>query len=205
MHIYFRCTSLSKKTLKIVKESGNDAILQLKDNQKKLAKKCEKITKQIESIDEYFDNTEWHWRKEFRKSEVFNAKNLRISLDKEWLEYVESIIKVTRKTKTFDTKTKTWKERSEISYYISTFSSTAKVFHYAIRSHWWIENRNHYVKDVTMKEDLSRIRVNPQNFAKLRSFWLNIMRKEKVTDVENEMYENVLDINNMLVKYADII
>ena len=60
-------------------------------------------------------------------------------------------------------------------------------------------------KDVTMREDLSRIRVNPQNFAKLRSFWLNIMRKKKITDIENEMYINVLDIRKMLRKYAKIL
>ena len=205
MCIHFWCNALPKKTLKIVKDTCNDAILQVKDNQKTLNKRCEQIANKTDLIDMFSDTCKWHWREEFRKTEIYTASDKRVSLDSEWLEYLEMIIKVTRVTKILDTKTKKYKNRSEISFYVSTFSSTAKVFHHWIRSHWWIENRNHYVKDVTMREDLSRIRVNPQNFAKLRSFWLNIMRKNKVTDVENEMYINVLDIRKMLRKYAKIL
>jgi len=39
--------------------------------------------------------------------------------------------------------------------------------------HWLVENSNHYVRDVTMLEDSSRIRINAHIFAKLRSFALN--------------------------------
>ena len=145
MYIHFWCNALPKKTLKIVRDTGNDAILQVKDNQKTLNRRCEQIAKQTDLIDTFSDTYKWHWREEFRKSEIYIASDLRASLDSEWLEYIEMIIKVTRTTKIFDTRSKTHNNRSEISYYVSTFSSTAKVFHHWIRSHWWIENRNHYV------------------------------------------------------------
>jgi len=51
----------------------------------------------------------------------------------------------------------------------------AEEFRQAIHNHWGIENRNHYVRDVCMGEDRSRIRTNPHIMAKLRSFALNIL------------------------------
>lgn len=46
------------------------------------------------------------------------------------------------------------------------------------RSHWGIENRVHYVRDVTMLEDLSRVRTPTaaQGMAAIRNFLLNIIR-----------------------------
>ena len=81
----------------------------------------------------------------------------------------------------FDTKTNTWKNSDETAFYISTIVLSARDFCLAIRNHWGIENRNHYVRDVTMGEDKSRIRTNPHIFAKLRSFALNILRKTRLT------------------------
>ena len=46
----------------------------------------------------------------------------------------------------------------------------------ATRKHWGIENGLHYVRDVTLREDASRIRTNPGIFARLRSFAYNILR-----------------------------
>ena len=37
----------------------------------------------------------------------------------------------------------------------------AEIFASAIRGHWAVENENHWVRDVTLAEDASRIRVNP--------------------------------------------
>jgi hypothetical protein len=46
----------------------------------------------------------------------------------------------------------------------------------AIRHHWHIENRSHYVRDGSFAEDASRIHRNPGIFARLRSFAANILR-----------------------------
>ncbi|MBC7953927.1 MAG: transposase [Rhodospirillaceae bacterium] len=58
----------------------------------------------------------------------------------------------------------------------------------AIRGHWGIENRNHYVRDVSCDEDKSRIRDNPGIIARARSFALNIMRKNGITNVAQALW-----------------
>jgi hypothetical protein len=44
-----------------------------------------------------------------------------------------------------------------------------------------------------LKEDESRIRVNPENMSALRSFALNILRINKIENIKGEIYENSLD------------
>jgi hypothetical protein len=46
----------------------------------------------------------------------------------------------------------------------------------AIRAHWAIENREHYVSDSSFAENASRIRKNAGIFARIRSFAVNILR-----------------------------
>jgi hypothetical protein len=53
---------------------------------------------------------------------------------------------------------------------------TAKIAADAIREHWGIENKSHYTRDVTFREDASRIRKNPGIFARLRSIAYNVLR-----------------------------
>ena len=69
----------------------------------------------------------------------------------------------------------------------------AKIFANAIRNHWAIENRNHWVRDVTMAEDASRIRINPGVMARLRSQALNIARANGVTNIANALYTAAID------------
>ena len=92
----------------------------------------------------------------------------------------------------FDTKKKVWKNTNATSFYIATTILSAKEFCQAIRNHWGIENKNHYVRDVSMGEDKSRIRVNPHIFAKLRSFALNIMRANKIQNINLTLFNNCI-------------
>lgn len=69
----------------------------------------------------------------------------------------------------------------ETAYFISSLppATDAKIFYDGIRSHWQIENGLHYVKDVTFKEDQSRIRTgnSPQNKSLIINIVINIFRK----------------------------
>jgi hypothetical protein len=54
-----------------------------------------------------------------------------------------------------------------------------------IRSHWSIENQSHYVRDVTLGEDASRIRTKkaPRVMATLRNLVIGLLRLAGVTNV----------------------
>jgi hypothetical protein len=57
-----------------------------------------------------------------------------------------------------------------------------------------VENENHWVRDMTLAEDASRIRVNPGVMARLRSQALNIARANGVgsssPQLSNMSYES---------------
>ncbi len=174
----------------------------MKGNQPTLETRCLKIITNQKAGD-LFETTEMaHGRFEYRKTETYELSG-RNSLGVEWGEYVQTLIAVTRERHVYDTKTKTNKVSVEVSLYLASFIDSAEIFHQAIRDHWGIENRNHYVRDETMGEDKSRIRKNPQNFSKLRSLALNLMRKNKIENIDNEVYGNVLRFSRVLKKYSN--
>lgn len=98
----------------------------------------------------------------------------------------------------FNTKEKQWKTRKENSYYISTVTYEAQTMAKIIRGHWSIENSNNYIKDVVLKEDSSRIRINPGIMSRLRSFALNVLRANKVTNIKRTIFKNSMDLNRVL-------
>jgi predicted transposase YbfD/YdcC len=63
-------------------------------------------------------------------------------------------------------------------YYICSLKLTAQEFEKRIREHWLIENQNHWIRDVVLREDHSRIPsgMAAQNFAIIRSVVLNLLR-----------------------------
>jgi predicted transposase YbfD/YdcC len=66
----------------------------------------------------------------------------------------------------------------ERRYYLSSMPLDARLFARAIRCHWHIENRLHWVLDVVFHEDLSRLRsgAGPKNMATIRHMALNLLR-----------------------------
>jgi predicted transposase YbfD/YdcC len=69
----------------------------------------------------------------------------------------------------------------EVRYYISSLPGDARKIALAVREHWAIENSLHYVLDVTMNEDMSRVRKDnaPENLATLRRIAINMVKKDK--------------------------
>ena len=191
---------MPKKTFKSIKKSGNEAIVQVKGNQKYLLKNCQKATDKIKPRDKHISQEKSRNRIETRKVEIFNdsLKYFSANIKKQWGEYIKIIIRVDRTRKEFNTLDKKWKKSFERSYYISTIKLSVSEFAKAIRGHWAIENRNHCVKDVTMKEDNSRIRIKADLFARLRSFALNAMRANQVENISQELYKNALNIKGLL-------
>jgi predicted transposase YbfD/YdcC len=74
--------------------------------------------------------------------------------------------------------TRAGKPYHQIAYYISSLSLHAAQFAQGIRGHWGIENRLHWVKDVVLEEDSSRIRLGnaPANLSIIRSLAIAVLR-----------------------------
>lgn len=70
---------------------------------------------------------------------------------------------------------------TETRYYISSLPNDAALILKAARSHWGVENGLHWVLDVAMSEDTSRIRKDhaPENMALLRRIAVTLLRQEK--------------------------
>jgi predicted transposase YbfD/YdcC len=68
----------------------------------------------------------------------------------------------------------------ETRYYLARLPPDATVLGQAIRQHWEVENRLHWVLDVRFREDACPVRVGDgaQNLARLRHVALNLLRQE---------------------------
>ena len=73
------------------------------------------------------------------------------------------------------------KTSTQVRYFISSLPSDVEHFAKAIRGHWGIENRLHWVLDVTFRDDDSRVRKDqaPKNFAVLKHAAMNLLNKAK--------------------------
>lgn len=70
---------------------------------------------------------------------------------------------------------------TERRYYLASLGSEVETFARAVRSHWGVENKVHWIMDVCFREDQSRARAGyaAENLATLRRLALNLLRREK--------------------------
>jgi predicted transposase YbfD/YdcC len=69
----------------------------------------------------------------------------------------------------------------ERRYYLSSLKLDVETFARAVRGHWAVENKLHWVMDVCFREDQSRARQGyaAENLATLRRLALNLLKQEK--------------------------
>ncbi len=73
------------------------------------------------------------------------------------------------------------KTSHERRYYLCSAKLDAATFAKAVRAHWGIENRLHWVLDVIFRDDLARLRTGhgPQNMAVVKHFAVNLVHAAK--------------------------
>jgi predicted transposase YbfD/YdcC len=167
----------------------------VKGNQKELLDDCRVMAANDVPVDAFTAEPEsGHGRVEQRSVRVFECH---YTSDPEWTQWIVQVAQVHRVREVKDTKTGTWKRSEEIAFYASMQRHSAQAYERIIRSHWGIENRNHGVRDVSLKEDASRIRHNPGVMARCRSFVLNVLKANGVTNVAQTLYHNALCFKNL--------
>lgn len=169
-------------------------LIQLKDNQQNLLEDIECLAKTIKPCHTHTAEIEaGHGRITNRVTSVYQQNITDFVLDDDWAKYIKTVVKVSRNSAVLNTKTKQYNNRSETAFYLCNRIVDAAKAHQAVINHWSIENRNHYVRDVSLKEDDSRIRKNAYNISVLRSVAINVLRKNNITNVKGELYENSLN------------
>ena len=72
---------------------------------------------------------------------------------------------------------------TEKRYYISSLPAQPKILSHAVRQHWGVENKLHWVLDICFNDDQSRIRKGnaPRNIAIVKKTVLNLLQVIKKT------------------------
>lgn len=154
---------------------GGDYVLACKGNQPQLMRDVERIfAEPIEEdhLDRCIITNDGHGRQERR--EYRSCDQVKDIVDYTRWPHLRSVVMV-HSTRTSDGITS-----EETRYYISSLPLGAERIADAIRQHWGIENRVHWVLDVVFAADDSRARIgnSAHNLAIIRQLVLNVLRQE---------------------------
>jgi predicted transposase YbfD/YdcC len=163
---------------------GGDYLLAVKGNQGLLyrdIKAC--FADETLELDINTSENKGHGRVEKRVCQVLGGAAVidRLRHKNNWPS-LNTIVKVTAER----TSRKTGVVAEQTRYYICSLKQPgAERMQAAVRAHWGIENNLHWVLDMAMREDESRIRTDhaPANMAVLRHIALNLIRSDKTRKV----------------------
>lgn len=151
---------------------GNDYLIQVKGNQKRLRDRIIQITQEEQPLNTHQSEEKSRGRSVTRRTRVYTNPG---GIDEDWIG-LNRIINQTRSGQ------RGGQDFKEEHYYISSKEKDDGLyFAQGIRSHWGIENKQHWVKDVIMNEDHCRIRSKRivSNLSLFRSGIISIFRINK--------------------------
>jgi len=160
-------------------DKGADYLLAVKGNQGNLYKEVIEMFEKIKKPEfkkyiyqEDIEEGKDHGRIEKRHCITINK------LD--WLYEIHAWKNIKSIVKIISTVFKDGKETVEERYYISSLPGNANFINRAVRKHWHIENKLHWVLDVIFKEDYCRIRTGngAENFNTVRKIVVNTIKRD---------------------------
>ena len=168
---------MPKKTVKLIIDGENDYIITIKGNQPNLLKTVTELAESSIAIGTNVHYERLHGRSTTREVKVYLIPPNLLS---DWVG-ARSLIEVNRS----GTRPQGKKGRRQIvnyherHFYLSSLTYCAAEFAAAIRGHWSIENKLHWVKDVTLNEDncIHFGNYSPANWAMVRQFLVSLSRQ----------------------------
>lgn len=174
-----------KKTARLIVEGGGDYFMVVKENQPSLYEEIGLLFADP-PVGEVFDrdlSRRFHGDR-YEEREILVSSSLADYL--EW-PYVGQVCRIERRV---------WRKgrlRAEMGYAITSLKNAkANRLQKLWRGHWGIENKLHYVRDVTMGEDASQVRTRsaPEVMAALRNLTLSLLRLAGVQNVAAALRRN---------------
>ena len=165
---------------------GGDYVLALKANQNQLYERAQTLVAHSQTPDgprqvsqeQHVMYDKGHGRSEQRICTGLDISNWLFYLDPkgEW-SHLRTLVQVERRCQQNGTVT------VDTRLYISSLPCDSSLLQHAVRLHWGIENRVHWVLDVAFREDDCRIRKGhgAHNFSILRRLALNLLRQDTST------------------------
>jgi predicted transposase YbfD/YdcC len=161
-----------------IRDRGADYLLALKDNWPALCTEVKRFFAEADAaaLDAHQTTDGDHGRIESRRHVVCHDIQWLISgrrFPGEWRFRDLTMIAMVETESERDGKTTV-----EQRYYLSSAKLSAQQFAGAVRAHWHVENRLHWVMDVVFHDDLMRLRTQngPANMAAVRHISLNLIR-----------------------------
>jgi predicted transposase YbfD/YdcC len=168
-----------KEIASTIVDKGAHYLLAVKENQPRLLDDLREAFKHHppQDIDTDRQTELAHGRIEERSCRVITDMDWICNAD-QW-KGIRSIIEITGER----TDKKSGQYQKQVRYYISDLQQDAKDFNRLVRTHWSIENSQHWVLDVAFNEDASRKRAKnaAENFAILNRMALNIVKADTAT------------------------
>jgi predicted transposase YbfD/YdcC len=164
----------------VIIDSNNNYLIGVKKNQRTLYNQIESIIADKNNQSSSYTTLEKNkGRIELRHTMVSNSIEA-ISKDWKGLQQIIGVHRIVKEKKIL---------REETAYFISSRNENAFLYEEGVRSHWAIENSLHWVKDVTLKEDASKIKMGnaPQNISTIKNIGINIFRENNYKNMAQAM------------------
>ncbi len=155
--------------MQLIVDGGNDYVAAVKANQPRLLAQLETKAEHTQSEERFVDVEKTRGRIICRIVNVFSDIS---GIERDWAG-LKSLVQVER------IGIRQGQPYQQTSYYISSLSAATPQLAQVIRSHWGIENRLHWVKDVVFGEDAAPFRHYnaATNWSFIRTIVINIARK----------------------------
>jgi predicted transposase YbfD/YdcC len=176
-------------TAEQITTAGGDYVFTVKGNQPKLFRACKNLP--WKDIPSHTTTSRDHGRK--------TTRTIRVTTAPSWIEFAGA----TQIAQLRRTVTRNGKKAVEVVYLITSadhHQAPPATLAAWVRGHWGIENRLHWIRDVTHDEDRSQVRTGngPQVMATLRNTAISLLRLTGIENIAQRLRHHARDPETIL-------